>query len=150
MFKYQGNRIINIQNKKYVTITGTRKNADVENRNVGLSTNSNDAWLSQWDIVYVKNMPADLKKGQWNRDFRFKVGVDFYIVSRMGQGRYLSVINNYDVVIKRSYSSNSQKWYFDNNTKTIRNRKHGSYSLEIKNSGSANNARFYTTNSRWW
>jgi hypothetical protein len=95
-------------------------------------------------------MPRELKKGEWNRDFGFKVNTDFYIISSLNSRRYLDVINSYDVVIKTNNSYKSQRWYFDNNSKTIRNRKSTSYSLEIKNSGSNNDARIYTTNSRWW
>jgi hypothetical protein len=37
--------------------------------------------MDKWDIVYVKDMPKDLKDGEVDEDFGFRVNKDFYIVS---------------------------------------------------------------------
>jgi len=54
----------------------------------------------QWDIIYVKDMPEDPKKGEWNKDFGFKVDMTFHIVSKLASGRYLDTYNNRNLVIK--------------------------------------------------
>jgi hypothetical protein len=45
--------------------------------------------------------------------FGLYVERDFYIVSAMGQHRYLDLINNRNIVIKTSNGRNTQRWYFD-------------------------------------
>jgi len=38
--------------------------------------------MDKWDIIYVKDYQKDdLKKGDMNNDFGFRVDTDFYIVS---------------------------------------------------------------------
>jgi hypothetical protein len=95
-------------------------------------------------------MPRDLKKGEYNKVFGFKVDTDFHIVSQLGEKRYLDVISSYTVVIKVPNSYNSQKWYFDNKTKTLKSRKSTSYSLEITSAGNNKLARIYSTYSYWY
>jgi hypothetical protein len=105
--------------------------------------------MDKWDIVYEKDMPKDLTDGQWDRDFGFKVNKDFYIVSRMGRGRYIDLVS-YDCKLKISNGRTSQRWYFDKKTKTIRSRKTTSYSLQIQSSGNAKKMVITSTSSRWW
>jgi hypothetical protein len=149
MFKYQGQHLIN-EKGKAVIITGKLNDADIENRNVGLTSGSTRNILTQWTIVYVKDYKRDLRKGEVNRVFGFRVGVDFHIVTRMRSGRYLDLVNSYDTVLKTPNGRSSQRWYFDNNSKTIRSRRTTSYSLEIASNGNSNNLRAYSTGNRWW
>jgi hypothetical protein len=114
-----------------------------------MSTSKTRNLLSLWDVVYVKNWPKDLKKGDFNRDFGFKILTDFYIVSHMRSHRYIDLVGN-DLVLKTANGRNSQKWFFDNNTKTIKSRRTTSYSLELKSGGSSRDLRAYSTSSRWW
>ena len=43
----------------------------------------------KWDIVYVKDMKPEPKKGEMNEDFGFKVEIPFHIVTKMASGRYI-------------------------------------------------------------
>jgi hypothetical protein len=67
----------------------------------------------------------------------------------MGRGRYVDLVS-YDVKLKVSNGRTSQKWYFDNKTKTIRSRQTTSYSLQIQSSGNSKNVVITSTSSRWW
>jgi hypothetical protein len=149
MFRYENNQLIN-EKGKIVTITGKLYDADREGRNIGLTTDKKRDIQSQFDIVYVKDMPRDLKKGEMNKDFGFKIGTDFYIESQLSSKRYLDIVGSYDVVIKTPNSYNSQKWFFDNKTKTLKSRKSTSYSLEITNAGRNQLARIYSTYGYWY
>jgi len=53
----------------------------------------------QWDVIYVNEMPAPLKKGDTNEDFGLKVETDFHIVTEMKSGRYIDLIGN-NMVLK--------------------------------------------------
>jgi len=94
-------------------------------------------------------MPKELKDGQWDREFGFRVNKDFHIVSRLGSKRYVDLISN-NVVIKTPNGFKSQVWFFDKNTKTIKSRRTTSYSLQIQSSGKNKLAVVTSTNSRWW
>ena len=65
-----------------------------------------------WDIIYVDEMPDDLKTGDMNKDWGMKVNTPFFIVSNIDSGRYLDLIGT-NTVIKRSNGRTSQKWFFN-------------------------------------
>jgi hypothetical protein len=50
--------------------------------------------MDKWDIYYEKDMPKDLKDGETDDDFGFRVNTDFYIVSKMARGRYIDLVSN--------------------------------------------------------
>jgi hypothetical protein len=104
----------------------------------------------QWDLSYVKDVKPDLKNGEFNPDFGLKINTDFHIISQMGRGRYIDIISSYTMVLKMDNGRNSQRFFFDNKTKTIKSRKSTSYSIEMKNSGKHQDMRIYSTYSRWW
>jgi hypothetical protein len=54
------------------------------------------------------------------------------------------------MVIKTQNGFNSQQFYFDYKSKTIRSMRTKSYSWEIQNAGRSTNMRAYTTNSGWF
>jgi hypothetical protein len=144
LFRYKNSFIVN-ERGKVVEVQG---NVDSEGRNIVVGKKHNNR-NQKWDVVYVKEMPAELKKGDMNTEFGLKVDSDFHIVTKMQSGRYVDLIGN-KLVLKTSNSFSSQKWYFDNKTKTIRSRRTTSYSIEISNSGKSSSLRIYTTNSNWW
>jgi hypothetical protein len=106
MFRYQGAQIVN-EKGKAMDVQGGH---DSENRNI-LMWNKHKGLNQQWDIIYVKDMPAEPKKGEMNTDFNFKVDTTFHIVSKMASGRYLDILGN-NIVIKTSNGRNTQNWYF--------------------------------------
>jgi hypothetical protein len=148
MFKYVNGQLVN-EKGKIVEVQGPIKDADQNNRYIKLTTDKKQSLTRLWRIVYVKDMPKELKKGQMDRDFGFRVNKDFHIVSKMGEHRYVDLISN-NVVLKTPNGFKSQVWFFDNNTKTIKSRRTTSYSLQIASSGTGNKALITSTNSRWW
>jgi len=86
--------------------------------------------MDKWDIVYAKDMPKDLKNGEYDEDFGFYVNKDFYIVSQMTRGRYVDLVGN-DVKLKISNGRTSQKWFFDKKKKTIQSRRTPSYGIQL-------------------
>jgi len=102
--------------------------------------------------VYVKEYEkVELKKGDWDKDFGFRVNTDFHIVSQMSSGRYIDLISN-NAVLKKPNGYKSQTWFFDKKTKTIKSRRTPSYSFQITGSGGKGktNMVITSTNSRWW
>lgn len=93
----------------------------------------------------------ELKKGDYDPDWGFKIESDFHIVSRMGSQKYIDLLSN-KAVLKRPNGRKTQTWFFDKKTKTIKSRSSTSYSLQIASSGSKNakNLIITTTKSRWW
>ena len=54
---------------KVMTIVG---DVDAENRNIGVYKKNGKVGQT-WDIIYVDEMPADLKKGDLNKDWGMKI-----------------------------------------------------------------------------
>jgi len=96
MFRYQDSHILNDKMRnKAMDVQGAY---DAENRNI-LMWNRHNGLNQQWDIVYVKDMPEEPKKGELNKDFNFKVDTDFHVVTKMASGRYLDFLGR-NLVIK--------------------------------------------------
>jgi hypothetical protein len=51
---------------------------DVEGQNI-IVWNKHNGLNQQWDIIYVKDMPAALKDCEMNKEFHLKVNCDFHI-----------------------------------------------------------------------
>jgi len=120
---------------------------DQENRNI-IVENKNGKLGQTWDIMYADELPAELKKGDLNEDWGFKIDTSFYIISNLPDGRFLDIIGR-NMVIKTRNGLNSQEWYFHQPTRTIRSRKNNQ-SWDIQNAGRSNNMQVYNTNSGWF
>ena len=48
----------------------------------------------QWDVVYKDEWKDEPVKGELNPKFGLYVERDFFIVSKLGSGRYLDLISN--------------------------------------------------------
>lgn len=68
----------------------------------------------------MDTLQAPLKEGEWWADFGMYIGKEFSITTKMACGKYLDVIGN-NVVIKTRNANKSQKWYFDQASRTIIN-----------------------------
>jgi len=110
--------------------------------------NKHNGLNQQWDIVYVKDMPDEPKKGEMNKDFNLKVDTPFHIVSKLKSGRYLDFLGR-NLVIKTPNGRTSQIFYFHQLSKTIRT-KVNHQSFDIQSSGRSNNMQLWSTNSGWW
>jgi hypothetical protein len=84
-----------------------------------------------------------------NEKFGLYVERDFYVVSAMGTGRYLDLINNRNMVIKTSNGRNTQRWYFHQQSQTIRTR-YNNQSWDIRSAGRTNDMQIWSTNSGWF
>jgi hypothetical protein len=67
----------------------------------------------------------------------------------MKSNKYLEIVDNKNVVIKTPNGNKSQVWYFDQFSKTVKN-KSNNKSFDILNSGKSDNLQVWATNSGWW
>jgi membrane carboxypeptidase/penicillin-binding protein PbpC len=144
MFRMNGRFFTNIQNNKVMDVHGNR---DTENRNI-IMWKRHGGLNQQWDIIYTDQWKGEPTKGQLNKEYGLYVLRDFHVVSMLGRRRYLDILGR-DFVIKTPNGRNTQKWYFDQRSLTIKS-KSNNQSWDIKNSGRTNNMQVWTTNSGWW
>ena len=121
---------------------------DAENRNI-IVWNKHKGLNQQWDIVYADEYPEEPKKGELNKDFGLYVERPFYVVSKLSSHRYLDLINNRNMVIKTPNGRNTQVWFFDQKSLTIKTQLN-KQSWDIQSSGKTNNMQIWSTNSNWW
>jgi hypothetical protein len=88
------------------------------------------------------------KKGEFNPEYGLYVERDFYIVSTYGIGRYVDIVGN-QIVIKTQSDRTSQKWWFDQKSKTIKN-KSNNRSFDIQHAGKTSNMQVWNTNGGWF
>jgi hypothetical protein len=119
MFRYQNGFIVN-EKGKVLEVQNTGLTTDTEQRNIMVGNRGSDI-RQQWEVVYVDEY-SEPKKGELNEQFGLYVERDFYIVSALPSGRYLDLINNRNMVIKTPNGRSTQKWYFHQQSKTIRTR----------------------------
>jgi hypothetical protein len=126
MFKYEDSHVIN-ERGKAMDVSG---GVDSDNRNI-IMWNKHNGLNQQWDIVYVDEMKPEPKKGEMNDDFNLVVDRPFYIVSELKSKRHLTQLpgQRYSI-IKTPNANKSQKFWWDQKTRTIRNYWDSSYSLE--------------------
>jgi predicted chitinase len=126
----------------------------INNRNMVIKTpngRKTQVWYfhQQWDLVYADEYKGEPGKGEFNDRFGLYVERDFYVVSKLADGRYLDLINNRNMVIKTPNGRRTQVWYFDQRTVTIKTRLNNQ-SWDIQSSGRTENMQIWSTNSGWW
>jgi membrane carboxypeptidase/penicillin-binding protein PbpC len=144
MFRYRSGFLINERGK----VMDVHGNRDVENRDI-IVWNKHGGLNQQWDLIYSNQWPKEPKKGQLNKDFGIVVERDFYIVSNMRSRRYLDIINNRNIVIKTRNGRKTQRWYFHQQSLTIKTR-YNNQSWDIKSAGKTSTLQIWSTNSGWW
>jgi hypothetical protein len=70
-------------------------------------------------------------------------------VNQMSSNRYLELIDGRNLVIKTYNGRTTQQFYFDQASKTVKN-KSNNQSFDIQNSGKSRNLQVWSTNSGWW
>jgi hypothetical protein len=126
MFRYSGGNIIN-EKGKVIEVHGGH---DLENRNV-IVWNKHNGISQQWDIVYVDQQKAEPTKGQMSTKWGFIVERPFYIVSELDSNRHFTQLSGHRyAIIKTPNGNRSQKFYFDQRTRTIRTQWNTGYSLQ--------------------
>jgi hypothetical protein len=144
MWRMKGAFVTNEKSKVFDIQGGV----DAENRNI-IAYNRHSKINQQWDVIYADEWKGEPTKGQLNKRFGLYVERPFYIISRMGKGRYLDLINNRNMVIKTRNGRKTQIWWFDQKTLTIKT-KLNSQSFDIKNSGKTNEMQVWSTSSNWF
>jgi hypothetical protein len=145
MFRMDGEYLVNLKDSRVLTVHG---NIDQDNRHL-IAHKRQGGLNQQWDVVYVDEWKGEPKKGELNEDFGLYVERPFHIVSALKDGRYLDLINNRNMVIKTANARNTQVWYFDQRSLTIKS-KLNNQSFDIVSSGRSNNMQIWSTNSNWW
>jgi hypothetical protein len=144
MWRYEAPYVVNHRGK----VLDTDGQQDTEGRHI--SAWKKDGKLSQqWDIVYLDEWTGEPGKGEINADLGFYVQRPFYIVSELSSHRYLDLINNRNMVIKTRNGRNTQTWWFDQVSLTVKT-KLNNQSWDITSSGKSSNFQVYSTNSNWW
>lgn len=104
----------------------------------------------KWDIIYADDMPQEEpKKGELNQEFGFYVARPFHVISQMPGRRYLDIDGGRNIVIRRESKKDTQVWYFDQKSKTIKSQKNNE-SFDIQNAGKSNNMQIWRTNGNWF
>lgn len=87
LWKMNGPYLTNI--KGQVASLGTDVTHDTHMGHVKTVTLNKSRPEQKFEIVYLDQWKGDPKKGELNRDFGFRVDVDFHIVSELASRRYL-------------------------------------------------------------
>jgi hypothetical protein len=128
MFRYKDGNIVNEKGK----VLDVHSALDVENRQV-IVWNKHNGLNQQWDIVYVDEQKPEPTKGQMSPKWGFIVERPFYIVSELKSNRHLTQLpSQRESIIKTPNGNKSQKFYFDQKTRTIKLVRNTGLSLESK------------------
>jgi hypothetical protein len=138
LFKNQKGNIVN-EKGKVIEVQG---HLDRENQNIGILEKDNGLY-QQWDVIYVDEMPKELKKGDTNTMFSLDVERPFFVVTTLESERYLDFIGN-NMVLKTPNSFPSQQWYFDQNSKTIKSVRSKNMSWDIDGASKGNLPMLWT------
>ena len=144
MFRVEGAFIVNEKGKVF-DVSGGKDN---ENQNI-IVYNKHGGINQQFDVVYADEWKGEPGKGDFNPKFGLYVERPFYIISELGENRYLDLINNANFVIKVRNGRSSQTWFFDQKSLTIKTM-YNKQSWNINSNGGASSMRIYSTNSNWW
>jgi hypothetical protein len=145
LFRHQGSYVVNDKGK----VLDVQNHDDVEGRHIFIENKNSKRVSQQWDIVYLDEWEGEPKKGEMNERIGLYVERPFYVVSQLGENRFLDLINNRNFVIKTRNGRNTQVWYFHQQSLTIRT-KLNNQSWDITGSGKSKNMQIYATNSNWW
>lgn len=85
-----------------------------------------------------------------NKKFGFIVERDFYLVTALPSGRFLSRVAENKLKIKVRNGMTNQKWWFDQKTKTVRSRQIPSQAWNILGNGGQKNLSITTANTNYW
>lgn len=137
-----------LSNEKNGKVLAVHGKVDAENRYIGVKKRIDD--LSQkFELIYADEYPEDPKDGEMDVNYGMRVGTPFHLVSGLKSGRYLDILGR-NMVIKRPNGRRTQMWFYDFNTKTIKNFQNKGWSWDIAGSGRSNNMHAYNTHSKWW
>jgi hypothetical protein len=85
-------------------------------------------------------------KGELNPEYGLYVEREFSVYTKMPSGRYMDIVDN-GVVVKRRNGLTTQKWIFDDKTKTIKSVAFNGKSFHLSPTASNKDLRIHTTTS---
>jgi hypothetical protein len=113
-------------------------NRDVEGQNI-ITYRKHNGLNQRFALLYLDQKKAEPTSGL-DDDTGFYRNRPFYIVSRLPKRRVLEVVGGRNLVIKTKHSKRqSQLFYFDHLTKTIKSKQYSGRSLDIQSAGKSNN-----------
>lgn len=145
LFRYQDGYFVNIKDKRVFDIT---KGEDAEGQNV-MVWKKHGSLNQQFDVRYIDQLKPELRRGDFFYEWGFYVSKEFFIKTKLGSSRYVTVIGDHMLVMMDRYGTKSQKWTFDKNSRTVKS-VHNGMSLDIKNKGEGPAIQVWKTNSAWW
>lgn len=128
MFRLDGEFIVNEHGKVFDVAGGN----DREGANL-IIYNKHGKVNQQFDVVYVDEWKGEPGKGELNEDYGLYVDRDFYVVSDLGEHRYLDIVDM-KLAIKTRNGDRTQIWWFDQKTFCIRSR-NSNHSWDILSGG---------------
>jgi len=117
MFRYSDGYLSNEKGK----VIAVQSGLDAENRNI-IMEGKNNKIHQKWRLVYADEYEDEPTRGQLNKRFGLYVERDFFVVSALPDHRYLDLINNRNMVIKTPNGRRTQRWYFHQQSQSIRSR----------------------------
>jgi hypothetical protein len=127
MWKYDATKG-HVKNVKNNQVFGVHGNSDTENRNIHCY-GPNTHLAQQFDVVLQREWEPEPKDGELNKRYGLIVNRPFYFISGLGSGKYLDMVNR-NMVIKSRNGRNSQLWFFDQKSRTIKNYQHKGWSID--------------------
>jgi hypothetical protein len=144
MFDYKNGQLVN-EKGKVMDVAGHR---DRQHNNIGVYR-KHHGLNQQFDLIYVDEWKEPPKKGELNEDFGMYVERPFMVRSDLPRGRYLDILGR-NMVIKTPNGRNTQMWWFDQRSRTIKNWNNKGWSFDIQGAGKQTNMQAWNTNSGWW
>jgi hypothetical protein len=92
---------------------------------------------------------CDFAKGELNPDYGLIVEEPFFINTMLPSGRFLDIVAG-EFVIKTQNARDTQVWWFDQKTKTIKSKSDKTKSWNIANSGKSTKMQLWNTNEGWF
>lgn len=134
IFKYSGQNIVNVKDGRVLDVQGGK---DKEGQDVFVWKKHNG--LNQrWKILYLDEKQEEPTKGL-DEDSGLYRNRPFYIVSRLPAKRAITVHSNRLVIRKMKRDDQSQLFFFDHLTRTIKSQQFKAKSIDIQSSGRGRN-----------
>jgi len=101
-----------------------------------------------WEVIYADYIPIP-KSGELNQEYMLIVDKPFFLVSQLQTGRYLDLIGT-NMVLKRRNGFDSQKFFFEQKTQTVKSVMQKDKSWGIASNGNGKDMQIYRTSGQWF
>jgi len=105
----------------------------------------------RWIVRYGENNGSDQQKKGRDSYFGLEINEPFYAWSKQKGGYTIEVVGGRNLALRKfERNKQSQQFYLDANTKTIKSVAYKDKSWDIENSGNSSNMQIWKTNRRWF